>query len=145
MADRASAVVWADATGRSRLTIIKAATNPCTILNQLAAVSNAFPLSNFDGTIDPPIGGPAVAAQYQAVNQWVRLVFQTGLSKQVGLTLPAPVASIFQADLQTVDPATIPALIAACVGNLSDGNGTVATAYLSGMLMPSRSDLSPIG
>src|SRR5689334_16469639 len=114
--DRIAGAVWSDATGRTRLTIVKATTNPCSILNALVGISNGFILYNWDSTIDPAIGGPAVAAQYQGVDQWVQFIFTTGSTSQLRVSLPAPQAAIFQADLQTVDltNAGVLALATAC-------------------------------
>lgn len=147
MPDRIAGAVWADATGRTRLTIVKAHTNPCSILNALVGISNGFILYNWDSTIDPSIGGPAATAQYQGVDQWVQFIFSTGTNSQLRVSLPCPQVGIFQADMQTVDltNAGVGALVLAAVGNLSDGNGLVATGLISGMLMPTKSDLSPIG
>lgn len=146
MTDRAVGSVWVDITGRTRLTIIKAHTNPCTILNALQAVSNAGVLYNWDGTIDPAIG-VATAAQYQAVQQWCELLFQTAAGTLLRLTLPAPPLSILKADKKTVDPANagIISLLAQCIGNLSDGSGNTASLYLGGVLQPDKSDLDAIG
>lgn len=146
MSDRIVGAVWQDFTGRTRLTIIKATTNPCSILNLTQALSNAFVLYNWDSSIDGSIGG-TTAAQYQAVSQNCQLMFQTAAGTIIRLTLPAPSATILKADLKTVDPtnAGVAALIAAAVGNLSDGSGNAAVAYLGGVLQPDRNDLSPIG
>lgn len=144
---RIAGAVWADATGRTRLTIVKAATNPCSILNALVAISNGYIVYNWDGTMDPNIGGPPIVNTYQGVDQWVQFIFATGAASQLRVTLPAPQIGIFQADMQTVDltNAGVLALATAAVGNLSDGGGTTATALISGILMPTKSDLSPIG
>lgn len=146
MTDRAVGAVWSDVTGRTRLTVIKATTNPCSILNAVQALSNADVLYNWDGTIDPTIG-TTTAAQYQAVQQWCSLTFQTGSGSILRLTVPAPSLGIFLADGKTVDPAnaSVIALVAACIGNLSDGGGNTAAVYLGGVLQPDRSDLDPIG
>jgi hypothetical protein len=144
MSDHACGAVWSDVTGRTRLTVIKALTNPCGILNALQAVSNAQVLYNWDGTIDPAIG-TATAAQYQAVQQNCELTFQTSAGTILRLTLPAPPLTILKADKKTVDPALVSALVTACLGQLSDGSGNAAAVYLGGVLQPDRSDLSPIG
>jgi hypothetical protein len=147
MAQRAAAAVWVDTTGRTRLTIVKASTNPCSILNALVAISQGQILQNWDGTLDGTIGAAPVLAQYTGVDQWVQFVFGTGTQQQLRLSLPAPQLGIFLADQQTVDQtnAGVVALVGACVGNLSDGVSSTATGLLSAMLMPTRSDLSPIG
>jgi hypothetical protein len=144
MSDRAVGAVWADFTGRTRLTIIKAATNPCTILTKLQGHSNAGVLYNWDGPLDAAIG-TSTAAIFQAANQAATLVFETGVGSLLRVTLPAPDASIFLPDGKTVDAAAIADVIAACVGELSDGAGNVATGFVGGFLAPTANDLTPIG
>lgn len=144
MADRGVAAVWVDAAGATRLQVIKAATNPCSILTQAQAVSNAGILYNFDGPLDPAIGA-ATAALYQPVAATASLTFATAGAQELLLLLPAPASGIFLADLQTIDPTQIAALIAACVGELSDGAGNTATAFLGGHLLPTRSNIPPLG
>jgi hypothetical protein len=126
--------------------VIKAVTDPCTVASPLQAISNAGILYSWDGTIDSAIGA-ATAAQYQAVQQWAELLFQTAAGSILRLTLVAPPLSILKADKKTVDPtnAGVVTLIAAAVGNLSDGQGNAAVSYVGGRLMPDRSDLDPIG
>lgn len=141
---RVVGAVWGDATGRSRLTILRGSTNPCTVLAALQPLSNAGILWNWDGPLDGAIG-LAVAAEYEGVKQWAQLVFQTATGGLIRVTLPAPHVGIFKADKQTVDPVAIAAFIAAAIGQLADQNGNVATAYIGGTLEPDRSDLTPIG
>jgi len=144
MSDHVVGAVWADYTGRTRLTIVKAATNPCIILTKLQGHSNAQVLYNWDGSLDPTIG-TAAALVFQAVNQWAQLVFQTGAGNLLRLTLPAPSSAIFLPDGVTVDPAQIADVIAAAIGQLSDGAGNTASAYVAGFLAPTANDLTPIG
>lgn len=146
MSDRAVGAVWADFTGRTRLTVIKATTNPCTILNALQNLSNAQVLYNWDGTIDPAIGA-SVAAVYQAVQQSLQFTFQTGAGSILRLTLPAPNLGFLKPDKKTADPSnpTVATLIAAAIGNLSDGSGSPAAVYLGGVMQPDKSDLDAIG
>lgn len=141
---RIAGAVWSDFLGRSRLTIVRASTNPCGILTATQAVSNASILYNWDGPLDPGIG-VATSAVYEGVQQWVGLLFQTAAGTTIRLTLPAPQLGILQADKQSVNPSSIAALIAACLGELADPSGNVATTYLGGILQPDRSDLNPIG
>lgn len=71
---------------------------------------------------------------YGSVQDVAQFVFVTGALNQVPLVLPAPVASVFGAGGQTVDP-TDPfaaAVIAAAIGNLSDVGGNAVTAFVSG-------------
>lgn len=144
MADKAAGAVWADYTGRTRLTIIKAATTPCSVLTALQGHSQAEVLYNWDGDLDPGIGA-AVAGEYQSVALSATLVFDTATGSKLYLTLPAPSLDIMMADGVTVDPSAIVDIITAAVGNLSDGGGNVATAFVAGFLAPSRSDIAPVG
>lgn len=144
MSDLVVAAVWADATSRTRLTIVKAVTNPCSILTALAGMSNAIIVENYDHTIDGPIGTGPTPAAFASVAEWAQFIWSTGANAQLRLTLPAPKASIFFADMRTVDPSMCGPLITACVGNLSNGVGLTATALISARLMPDRSDLDPI-
>lgn len=146
MTDRACGAVWIDVTGRTRLTVIKATTNPCTILNAAVALSNGSILYNWDGPIDGAIGS-GVSAQYQAVQQWVEMMFQTGAGTMLRLTVPAPSLSILMPDKKTVDPsnAAVITLVTAALGNLSNGGGSTAATFVGGVLQPDKSDLDPIG
>lgn len=144
MADRAVAAVFVDGTGRTRLQVIKAGTNPCSILTDILALSNAGTQYNFDGLIDPAMGTP-VAAQYQPAQLYANLQFSTATGSILQLQIIAPQVAIFLADGVTVDPAAIATLIAHCIGNLSDGAGNVATAYLGGSLAPSKGDYQSLG
>jgi hypothetical protein len=144
MADRAVAAVFVDGTGRTRLQVVKAATNPCTILTDLLALSNAATAYNFDGLIDPA-QGTAVAAPYQAAQLYANLQFTTATGAILQLQIIAPQVAIFLADGVTVDPAAVASLVADCIGNLSDGAGNVATAYLGGSLAPSKGSYQSLG
>lgn len=144
MPDQGRSIVWADATGRTRLTIVKSTGSSAAIETALQAKSNAATQIDWAGTLGTPIGVAAVG-QYQAANQSATLLFATATGTQLRLTLPAPLLSIFLADQRTVDATQIVALIAACIGVLSDGAGNVATAFTAGYLNASANDLTPIG
>ena len=144
MSDHAVAGVFIDATGRTRMQVIKALTNPCTILNNVQALSNAAVAYNFDGPIDPQIG-TSTAAMYQPAQLYANLLFQTAAGTNINLQIISPKASIFLADNVTVDPSAITALISACIGQLSDGAGNVAITYLGGALAPSRGSYQALG
>lgn len=142
--DQARGIVWADATGRTRLTIVKSVGSSSAIEVALQGASQAGVLYDWASAMGVAIG-TAAAAQYQAANQTAQLLFTTAAGSLIYLTLPAPQIGIFLADGKTIDATTIPALIAACIGTLSDGAGNVATAFIAGNLTASKNDLTPIG
>jgi hypothetical protein len=144
MSDRIAGLVWVDFTGRTRLTIIKAGTDPCTIASAMQLLSNSAILYSWDGFIDPTLGS-SLSGQYQAVNTAASLMFQTDSGSVLSLTFPAPLISVFKADKITIDPSLITSIITAAIGNLSDGNGNLASSYLGGVLEKTRSDITPIG
>ncbi len=91
-----------------------------------------------------PIVGTTTPAGslYPYVQDIAQFVFVTAALTQVALTVPAPVASMFGAGGQTVDPtdALAAAIIAAAIGNLSDINGSPVTGFLSGTKSSRRTE-----
>jgi hypothetical protein len=123
---------WVDNAGNSGQGQHFAAANPCSILTNMQAVSRCGIAWNVDGPVDGAIGVPSAGA-FPSVEDTARLIFQKGDGSLVSLLIQAPDDSIFLADGVTVDPTTIVALIAACVGELSDQAGTTVTAYVAGV------------
>lgn len=145
MTTRALQADWVDYVGLVRSQRIYAGTNPCTVLTQLQALSNAAVLRNFDANLDPGIGSTTHAV-YQGVAQVASILFTTAGGNIIELLLPAPQLTAMLADQTTLDPTALAALIAACTGNLSDVSGDLATAFLGGRLLASNPfGLTPIG
>ncbi len=131
MTDTIRGIVWIDAQGRSRLTTPQANAALTTIQADILAVSNAKVAYYWEGA-RTNVGGSPASAQYVSVTDAAVLVFNDAACNEVRLTVPAPLASIFMADEQTVDPTAVSTLIAACLGVLQTGAGGVVTAYIAG-------------
>lgn len=142
-------VIWADANGVTRQTVINTNAGVAGVLAQLQPLSWAQVFNYTDAALLGPLGLPAMHA-YQSVRSAVALEFQTSAGTIVKITLPSPVLTgavnptgIFLADQQTVDPAQIAALIAAVTGSVTDPAGNLVTSFVGGYLTPGRNDLPP--
>lgn len=146
MAARAS-VIWLDYNGVTRQTIITGADllGLGTIWVKAQACSRAQVETTWAQDLGAAVGA-ATTGNYQSNKMAARLLFETASGSILSLTIPAPDIAIFKADGVTIDPtnADIVALIAACIGELSDTSGAVATSFLGGALAPGRNDLPPI-
>jgi len=125
-------IVWVDANGFTRQTLPVGNASLAGIQAALQGQSNADVANVFEGALTVNVTPTPVAAPLQSVLDSAQLVFSTTTSSLVTLTLPSPVASIFFADGETVDPAQIAAVIAAAVGTLQTVGGSTATAFVSG-------------
>lgn len=72
-------------------------------------------------------------APYPLVASIARLIYTTGMN-DVQIILPAPSASIFNADGRTVNPTAIASITAAVVGHVVDNAGNLVTAFKTGYL-----------
>lgn len=132
MPTRKASVVWADAGGRTRTTQIITAAGSAAVLAALKAQSNADWMQQWEGDLLAQVPAP-VAAPYQDASDAAVLYFQTAAGATVKVTLPAPVAAIFLADGESVDPAAIAAIIAAVIADCVTADGTAITAYVGGL------------
>lgn len=135
--------MWIDANGRTRQTIIKTLTGAATIQANVANCSNSVQHNAWESFQAGGVGVP-VAANMQSVADAASMMFQTGPGGILRLTVPAPKIGIFMPDGVTVNPADfrVVALVAACIGLLSDGAGNAAALYLGGRYSRgSRTDL----
>jgi len=144
MTDRAS-VIWGDANGVTRQTIITTSTGAGTIWAAVQAASQAGINTTWESALGAPVGTSATGS-YQSVKVSAQLTFQTASGSFLRLTIPAPSVGIFLADHETVDPANLSviAIVAACIGTLSDAGGNVAVLFVGGVLQPGRDDLPPV-
>jgi hypothetical protein len=110
-------------------------------LAALQGASNAGIAQQTHGT--PNIVGNAPAdAQYPSALDTAVLKFTTASPSTVILTIPAPVAALFLADQETVDPADPTGVIAAAKACLSDILGSLAATYVSGVRAQRRRDIA---
>jgi len=144
--DSTAAVIWKDANGVTRQTVIRSLAGASAIWTAAQAASLAEVLQTWESPLGPTVGA-AATGNYQSNKMAASLTFQTASGSILRLTLPAPSLSVFLADGVTIDPANalITALVATCIGSLSDGAGNVAIGYLGGVLDPGRNDLPPVG
>lgn len=144
MAKRAS-VIWLDFNGVTRQTIVTSAAGAGAIWAAAQAASQAQVQMTWESALGAPVGA-ATAGNYQSNKMSAQLVFQTAAGSNLRLTIPAPSLGIFLADGQTVDPANalVLAIVASCIGSLSDAAGNVAVTFVGGTLQPGRDDLPPI-
>lgn len=133
MTDLFASAVWIDANGRTRMTILKTLAGAAPITSAMQAFQLAALQQIWESAVVLP-GTPAAAGAYQSVGDAAVLLFQTAAGNIVSLTIPAPGIGIFLPDGITVDPANanIIALVAACIGALTDGGGNAVTTFLGG-------------
>jgi len=124
-------MVWIDANGFTRLTLVNGTSPLSGVQSALLAKSNADVLNAVENTISlftpAPPGGT-----YRTVGDAAILTFQDAGGNLVDITLPAPDSSIFFADQETVDSSQITAIIAAVVGTVDTASGGVVTAFVGG-------------
>lgn len=136
MPTQKASVVWADAGGRTRTTQIVTSAGSAAVLAALKAQSNADWMQQWEGDLVAQVPAP-VAAQFQDASDAAVLYFQTAAGAIAKVTLPAPVASIFMADGESVDPSAIAAIIAAVIADCVTADGTAVASYVGGLRVQS--------
>lgn len=132
--------VWVDAQGRTTLTLANTTGSLATLFASILAQSNADVLNDVESGLSVN-GTPApTAATYPSVRDSAKLLFVTGAGNAVSLTVPAPVASLFLADGQTVDPAAAATIITDALAALTDEAGNAVVAFQGGFRQPTRSE-----
>lgn len=126
-------MVWVDATGKTRMTIIETAvTNGSAIQAILQGVSNSQCNLEWHGTKNLAFGVPT-PAQYENVQDSADLLYASSVDGSITrLCLPAPHANIFLADQETVDPTAIAVVLGIVTGDLLTGTGQTVDTYLGG-------------
>lgn len=109
------------------------------------AMQNAANPELLYATIAAPTIGAASpgTTQYHLVQDIALLNFATAVAgSNVQLVLPGPLAAVFGANSQVLDPlaALTAAVIAAAIGVLADINGNPVTAYISGSKASRKAD-----
>lgn len=126
-------IVWVDAAGGTRLVQLTTSADASALQNAIAAHSNAAVQQLWEGALVLP-GAPApVAAEYLSTRDYARLVYQTAAGDQVSLLVPAPMADVFRADGQTVDPSAVADITAAAMDLLVTQAGTPVTGLVAGI------------
>lgn len=132
MATQRRTTVWIDAQGKTTAHLLTTSAGGGAVEAEIDAQSNAAVLEAWEGTLDATAVPAPVAAPYQSVRDAATLVFSTASGAFIRVTIPAPDVGIFQADGETVDPATIGTLIALVIANVVTADGAAATAYVAG-------------
>lgn len=139
--------VWQDVNGHTRLTLINTidATlvlpDPSSgVAAALLAQSNADVLNNAQSTLTVNTTPLPTAATFQRVVDSAELTFTDGSGNLTRLQLPAPKASIFLADNETVDITAIGGIIAAVVGTVVTPAGGTVTSYVAGVRQPTTKE-----
>jgi hypothetical protein len=129
-------LVWIDANGFTRLTLINTASGSASIVSQLLALSNADYLNFTDSTLFiNPTPSPTIGT-YQRVADCAMLLYQDSTGEQVSIQLPSPQSSIFLSDQQTIDTSSITALNTAVIGTLLSASGNPVTSFVGGIRKP---------
>ena len=130
-------IAWVDVNGNSRTTQAFTSASLVAVETALLAASNADWLTELETVLNVNTAPAPIAGQFQTVLDSASLWFQTPAGNIVTLTLPAPKSSIFLADLQTVNPASVAGIVsAALAAPLTDQSGTAVTVFLGGTRQP---------
>lgn len=131
MANQKRSTVWVDAAGSTRRTDLYGPGSLAAVVAALAAKSKAAELQHWEGDLVASVAAPA-GGLYAAAADIARLLFTSAAGQVVQVALPAPLASIFQADGYSVDPAQIAGIIAAVKAGVLTTSGGVLTDYVGG-------------
>lgn len=128
-------------TSRTRMYFAVAAaafeTEAATVVTELGALSNANVTSSIDNAAANVYG---TAATYLDVEDKARLVFQDASGALHRYEIPAPKASLFLADQETVDTAnaTLGTLVADMLANVVSRNGVALNSLVGGIRIRRR-------
>jgi len=113
-----------------------ALTDAQAIVAALTALTNAAQ-GNAKGayTTSPSTNVYGTNATYETVEDKAMLTYQTSTGQNHRYMVPAPLAAIFLADSETVDPSNglVTALSAAMVGKAASGDGVLIASYVGGI------------
>ena len=124
--------VMVDANGASTIVLLHL-TDAAILTDGVAALStgsNGDWLSYWGSTVVTQAPAPATG-DYQSVRDKAHLVYTDG-TDLVAVDLPAPVAALFLADQETVDPADPTGVLAALAAILTTASGSPVTAFVAG-------------
>lgn len=132
MADNFRSMVWVDANGNTRQTLLRGNASLGSVSVALLAHSYADWLLCFEGPTVQNMSPAPTTGAYQNVGDYAVLVYTDGSGNNVYVTLPAPQSSIFLADQFTVDDTQIATIDAAVIGTVLSGAGSPVTAFVAG-------------
>ena len=131
-------IYWQGSYGYARLYITNYAAQPATVPgtldNVIASYSNAVIAQVAEGAVTGLSGSP-VSSIYPSVTQSAILACVDTALNAFKLSIPAPKASIFEADMVTVTPTVLAAVLAAAVADaVVSPQGNAIQGILSGVL-----------
>lgn len=127
-------IIWTDVGGNTTITLIRTVSGGATIQSNIQLVSNADFVNEWEGGLNVNPTPSPTNAQYPGVGTQATLIFACADGSSARLDIPSPMIGMFLPDGVTVDPSTIPSLIASCIGVLASTSLSHATAYQSGFL-----------
>lgn len=127
-------LTWGDVAGQTRSTAITANASASAVEVALLNASNADVLLESEGQLFSNSSPSPIAATYQSVEDFAALLYADAGGSIVQITLPAPKASIFMADGETVDPANtdVAGITATVVGVVITPAGNPVTNFVGG-------------
>lgn len=126
--------VWVDASGSTTTHNLVTSAGGVPTRAGVLACSNADFQQEWEGALSINGAPGPVAAPFQGVRDTAVLQFSTAAGSIVKVAIPAPQASIFLADMETVDPAnaSIAALVALVLANVVTPGGVALVNFLGG-------------
>lgn len=125
-------VIWIDINGLTRGTLLTGTVTLAPVQSALALKSAAVVVQDWEGTFVINPSPTPLNVAFNSVEDAAILIYATVTTAQIRVTLPAPLASIFFSDGETVDEAQVAAITAAVVGTVTNSQGDVATAFVAG-------------
>jgi hypothetical protein len=129
-------ITWTDVSGNVRTTSLLGVSTMSVIELALLTSSNGDYLSDSEAEVFANASPSPAAAQYQSVTDTAQLWLVTTAGTLVQVTIPAPKLSIFMADQETVNPASVAGIVSQCVGVICDLAGNLVTGYAAGRRAP---------
>lgn len=137
----ARSVVWTDANGYGVITKIVSQSGASSVVGDLQALSNAGVLQYWESSVTN-VGDAPLAARFQSGADRAALVFLCADTTNYVVIVPAPKATIFDADQETVDltnPDVVAFAFAAVTAPLCNSTGSPVTVLLAGTRLPRAS------
>jgi hypothetical protein len=125
-------ITWIDAAGGSRTTAITGNASVVAVQLALQNESNGDYATESEAQLFANATPAPVVATYQDVADEADLWYTTSGGTIVQITLPAPKASVFLADQETVDATQVAGITATAIGVVVDPGGNAVVAFLGG-------------
>lgn len=125
-------ITWVDVAGDSRSTVILGNASVVSTEVALLNLSNADWALHSEAQLFSNAAPAPPGAQYLSVLDQATLWYVTSAGEIVQITLPAPLASIFLADGQTVDATSVAGVTATAIGVVVSPAGNPVTAFVGG-------------